>query len=177
MENALKSALCVLLLAVLAACGEENFPQDPTVYKISGIEAFPYYPAQGALRNEHSLFDPGLALWNVIIGHDDIQGDWLIPGETTVTFVSVEIAANDEPVWGTKPQMEFQAIALETNRELSFVKFSLGGVLTSGTRTWKIPFLVHGTGCEKLQVTATLLPRENYEGSSITRTIPFKCGE
>jgi hypothetical protein len=42
-----------------------------------------------------------------------------------------------------------------------------------------VPFLVRNTGCERLTLTATLrnIPKGQVGRHSLTKTVPFRCGE
>jgi hypothetical protein len=148
--------------------------------EVRSIRASPYYVASGELRSAANLFDPRVVLRNILIfppeGRDAAKResvpDWDVPIGTTVTFAQFEIvSASTEETPRVRLRAETAAGTL-VEKQLDLRKIS------GKSRTWIVPLLIYGTGCEPLRLSATV-----YIGSSerpehsLSRTIPFSCGE
>ena len=155
-------------------------------FRISAIRAMPYYPATGAIRETTDLFDPRLALRNIILtspdGSDPIHRsrieDWDIKFGTTVTYVSVELTLTNTLRSPNQPTtvLELIANAPETGRQMQMERVDLATLGSKHGSTLHVPFFVYGTGCERLAISVRLLELDKAYDSQ-TRMIPFSCGE
>jgi hypothetical protein len=163
-----------------------NAVQLSTPVHISAIRAMPYYPTTGKIRQTTDLFDPRLALRNVVIlppnGKDPIRRanveDWDIEFGTTVTYIRVELAASDrhQDAVDSALGVELQVRAVGSGRMVHRQRVRLATIGSLRESNLQVPFFIYGTGCEKLEIAVRLLKGEQvYESQK--RVIPFTCGE
>jgi hypothetical protein len=156
----------VLFLVGMALMSAAGAAAQQSAQKIAVVRAMPYYPATGEIARDKDLFDPKLALFNLVIEHRPPSG---IKGGTTATYVEIEVPFSLSAV-------ELEAMAVETGRILLKQSVNLAVLNTAQPGNLRVPFLVHGTGCEKLKLTARLL-----DGATLldeqSRTVPFVCRE
>lgn len=157
----------------------------PTV-TIRALRAMPYYPSTGEIRRTTDLFDPRLALRNIILGsptgedplHRSKIEDWDIKFGTTVTYVEIDVEADPGPLIrdGRMIIVELEARVPNTKRLVSQQRVRLNSLVTAEGKLWRVPFFVYGTGCEKLELNARVVSGTTVYAKE-TRTIPFTCGE
>jgi hypothetical protein len=171
--------------AVASSSGQQRAASASSGFAITAIRAMPYYPETGTIRRTTDLFDPRLALRNVPIGsasepdpiHRSTIEDWDIPFGTTATYVEIDVSWSGE---GDRllsaPALEFLAQAGRRGRVLERRRVELAPLLTGPGKIWHIPVLVYGTGCEPVNLRASLI-RGTTAFTSQSRTIPFACRE
>ena len=172
--------LCVLLAFVgaVAAANSQEPSADATV---ASIRAMPFYTQTGTIRRTTDLFDPRLALRNVIIGTPSDRDlgtpieEWDIQAGTTITYVEVAVSVTSTSPERTSAALEFVARAGTARREIARQRVALREV-SAGRGLRQVPFLVYGTGCETVELSAQILTRGG-RSSALRRTIPFTCGE
>jgi hypothetical protein len=150
-------------------------------FEIEAILAMPYYSTTGEIRNSTNLFDPRLALRNIIIvpsgGQDPMYRkeikDWDILFGTTVTYVNVKVVAMTRVK--RPPRIELLARNAVTGREIQRQQIDLSRI-SSASNVWYVPFFVYGTGCEELELDVRVFD-ETKSFASQSRTVPFTCGE
>ena len=107
-----------------------------------------------------------LALWNVVIGEGvGVDG----PSNNTLLLVTVT---------GT-PKGYFEKLRLHVlakTEKATLVEREDGVGIFNSAGNWYAPFLLYGTGCEPVTVTAQLVAGET-RSAPVTFTIPFECGE
>lgn len=154
--------------------------------RIVAVRAMPFYPATGEIRRSTNLFDPRLALRNIVVepsdGRDPLHRarieSWDIPFGTTATYVEVEVETAPTGVSGTRPSLavELRARAVGTGRQLQLERVSVASIAPSESSSWHVPYMVYGTGCEELEIRVRLMADDKEIGSEV-HTIPFSCGE
>ena len=182
LKRTLFLAASLAVAALAQAGGSADEATKPL--RIVAVRAMPYYPGTGSIRRSTDLFDPRLALRNVIIGGDAASDpfqrtkieDWDIESGTTVTYVDVEIESADFVKVPGSMRIELRGRAADTRREVKTESVLLSGLLGGEGRKLHVPFFVYGTGCEPLELNARLIDGSRVVGE-ITRTIPFACGE
>lgn len=134
-------------------------------YQIKSINAFLHYHRSGTFGKTDYIADPE-PLWNTIIGEGSAYG------ASSTTIVLVEVSGPGFSA-GIKGNVELRAntpkrTMLKQSIPLSTF-FSESGNIT-------VPFLVYGTGCEKLHLVATVMTDKNKKHSR-TADVDFRCGE
>ena len=110
------------------------------------------------------LLGKSVILWNAIIGEGDVKA----PTKATIVLVQVRATGS-----GEKDRV-LELVARANGKELIRQSVAVSTFIT-GKGEAMIPFLVYGTGCEPLELTATLAGAGKTD--SLTRTVPFRCGE
>jgi hypothetical protein len=157
-------AVLLLLCASQASAQEERRIEKP---EVRAIRAYFYYPTEGAFDlAENGLNDGTAALWNVVAGGGAARH------ATATTLVLVDLTSPGSP---DVRRGSVELVALDGDRELLRSKVPLASIPTGDDGRTTVPFLVHGTGCAKLKLFATL----EWEGNRTDRStaIPFRCGE
>lgn len=155
--------LAVVLLANSLASAEET--DRPERYGVVEIRAHAYYHARGEF-DERDLFDPTLVLGNMIIGESDAKD----PTSITLVLVTVEGPSFLSDRTGA---VELRARAEGASPKEQSMPFS--SLFAKGTRV-VVPFLIHDTGCAKLDLEARLTGVSG-DPPSKKATIPFFCGD
>ena len=138
-------ALCLALVSVSASA-------QPV--RIAGIRAALVSDYDGSLQT----ITPDLDLSNVIIGRP--------PSRATLVIVDL----TGEPGSYAGETVTLRVRSVETRRSVSRQTATIGSVSDSGRSA--VLFVLHGTGCDALRVTAAI-----GRGESAETTIPFHCGE
>jgi hypothetical protein len=133
--------------------------------RITALRAYLYYHVKGDF-SQQDLLSGHMALWNVIGG----AGDADAPSSAILALVTVQHSMRlDRNVPSVKLSVRY-GNRTTSNQTVSLAPFA------NVKGEMHIPFLIYNTGCERLQVTATLLiGSRNLH--SLTRTADFKCGE
>ena len=144
--------LFAAILALLALYPRPASAQRPTMFSISAVRAHLYRHETGQIDRVDITKDEA-ALWNTVV---EISG----PGFVTGTRGNVEVVVRA----GGKTLLK-QAVKLRD-------------YFSEGTKV-VVPFLVRGTGCERLDIAATLkeIPNTKLGVAHLEKTAPFKCSE
>ena len=158
----------LFFLTAWFALGDVALGEDGK-YAIARIEARLFSQGTGELANSDLLDGKDHALWNTIIGEGEATGK-----PSSVTWVLIELSGPSFA--GTPGRLIVSARANKTT--LLSQTLTLGTYFNEGNRLL-LPFLVYGTGCAPLEITASLagIPATKLRGASMTRRVPFKCGE
>jgi hypothetical protein len=176
----LQSGLLLALCAAIPVSG-----QVPPPVEIVGIRAMPYYASTGEIRRSTSLFDRRLVLRNVIIapadGRDPLNrptiAEWDIVFGTTATYVEFDLESRVRGAGvPSSLHVEMHAVAVDSRREVQVERVPIASVMPFGQIKWTLPFLVYGTGCERLEITLRVV-QDGDVLDELSRTIPFSCGE
>ena len=134
-------------------------------YQITAIKAMLFYDGKGTFSRD--LFsEPAFSLWNTIIGEGDAESP------SNSTLVVVEIIGNpsrDEAL--PSRQVEFTATS---GRKVLLKRASRIGLFSDDGK-YHAAFWLYDTGCGAVKISARILGQS--QASSMTRTIPFACGE
>lgn len=149
--------------------------------KIVTIKAMPYYPSTGVIRRSTNLFDPRLALRNVIISGGDPRAkieEWDIVYGTTATYIEtvIESASISPATIEPSLRIEMRVRSVDSDRLVKTESVKVISIMSTESRIWYIPFFIYGTGCEKLEITVHLVS-DKIIFDETSRTIPFSCGE
>jgi hypothetical protein len=162
---ALFSATLVASSHALAGDSPDGVPAPaPAVFAVTGLRAYLFYEPLGRMDERDLVVGP-FALWNAMIG----AGDATAPSNTTIVLVDVTGPAF---VTGTKGTLSFVATMGKQILRRETVK--LNEFFSEGTRL-SIPFVVVGTGCGTLKITATLIVPGRRD--RLLKTVEFGCGE
>ena len=104
--------------------------------------------------------------WNVVIG----EGAG-VDGPTDNTLLVVTVAG---PPRELASDLRLKVVA-KTERGTVLERTCDVGIF-NGNGNWYAPFLIYGTGCESVVVTAELTQGKET-GSPVVFTIPFACGD
>jgi hypothetical protein len=134
-------------------------------YSISAIKAHLYYHERGQFDDE-DLFVKEPILRNVIIGEGETEGP------SAAILVLVEVSG---PSFGYGLQGQLK-VRIETSLEVLFDgEAPLNSFFTIRGKVF-YPFLVYGTGCQEVTITANLSGGE-LDPAPMEKKIPFRCGE
>jgi len=139
--------------------------RDCSGLSIDSINAYFYYHATSTF-GEENLASGKLALRNSIIG----EGDAEHPSSTTLVMVSLDTCAS----WPSDAVLEFSA-AEAGGKTMTESTVPLSSYFSQGNRV-TIPFLLYGTGCESVELKATVVGPGDARRES-TAVLPFICGE
>lgn len=160
---ALSLITLLLLGANMAAAKARKIAVQPP-FKITAIKAMLFYEEKGTFSDD-LLTQPDLALWNTIIG----EGSAGSPSNSTLVMVEVTGKYNPDEA--------------APNRKVDFTATAGGKVLLRKLADIRIgkddkyyaAFWLYDTGCDKVKLSARLTGQT--QPSSMTKTIPFACGE
>jgi hypothetical protein len=128
------------------------------------MRAHLFYEPLGKMDDRDLISGP-FGLWNAMIGAGDAQA----PSATTIVVVDITGPAF---LTGTKGTLTLLATAGRQTLRRETVRLS--EFFSEGSRL-SIPFVVIGTGCGILELTATLTVPAHQE--RLKRTVEFGCGE
>jgi hypothetical protein len=134
-------------------------------YKITAIQAKLFYSNKGTF-SRNVLAKPDFAFWNTIIGEGDAEG----PSDSTLVIVEVSGKSSEGEMAATR-KIELTAVA--TGKVLLKRATEVG--IFSDDHRFYAAFWLYGTGCEPVKLTARIVGQS--QPSSMTKTIPFECGE
>lgn len=139
-------------------------PVPPPPYKITAIKAMLFYDGKGTFSRD-VLAKPDFTFWNTIIGEGDAEGP------SNSTLVLVEITGNPSPDEASPlRKVEFIATA---ERRVILKRTTDIGLFENGKHY--AAFWLYDTGCQPVKITARIIGQA--QPSSMSRTIPFACGE
>ena len=144
--------------------GIARAPATPP-YKITAIKAKLFYDGSATFSRD-VLAKPDFAFWNTIIGEGDAEG----PSNSTLVLVEVSgrPSLNEPP---PSRRVEFTAISsgkVLINRNTDIGLFGENGKFYAA-------FWLYETGCQPIKISARIVGQP--QPSSLTKTIPFACGE
>jgi hypothetical protein len=169
MRNRFQVAIALLISAVAPGSGV-HAPEAHTKqgiianhYVISEVQAKLYYSNRGTF-SQNILDNPNITLWNVIIGEGSAGG----ASENTL----VQVVVAGQPGSFAKG-LAVQLTAKTPTRTLLDRRSNVGVMNTNG---WHYAgFWLYETGCEPVELTVKLIGEGG--GQTVTKTIPFECGE
>ena len=112
------------------------------------------------------LAKPDFGFWNTIIGEGDAEG----PSEATLVLVEV-LGKSAESEAAPSRKVELTAVA----GGKVLVKRAIQVGLFSDDHKFYAAFWLYDTGCEPVKLTARIVGQS--QPSSMSKTIPFECGE
>ncbi len=152
----------LILAANLEVRAAPIFSTPP--YKINAIKAMLFYDGKGTF-SRNVLATPDFTFWNTIIGEGDAEGP------SNSTLVLVEITGNpspNEPLPSRK--IEFTAVA---SRKILLKRTT--DIFLGDSGKFYAAFWPYDTGCQPIKITARIIGQSLP--SSMSKTIPFACGE
>ena len=167
-RKTLPAKFLTLFLLVLALDTNANARKRITVtppYKVTAIQAKLFYHDKGTFSRD-VLVKPNFAFWNVIIGAGDAEG------YSDSTLVLVEVSGKSEED-AAPPVRKVELTAVAKGKVL--LKRALPVGLFSDDHKFYAAFWLYDTGCERVKLTARILGQS--QPSSLSKTIPFECGE
>ncbi|HYJ47446.1 MAG TPA: hypothetical protein VEV81_12610 [Pyrinomonadaceae bacterium] len=161
------AAVSLLALLAIATNIEAVTPRKAAAqppFKITAVKAMLFFDEKGTFSDD-LLTQPNLALWNTIIG----EGSAGSPSNSTLVLVEVSGKYNPDEA--------------APNRKVEFTATAAGKVLLRKSADIRIgekgkyyaAFWLYDTGCDKIKLSARLTGQT--QPSSMTKTIPFQCGE
>ena len=169
MENRFQVAIVLVIAAVAPGTGARA-PAAPAQqgimadrYVITKLQAKLYYSNRGTF-SQNILDNPNITLWNVIIGEGSVGG------ASENTLVQVVVAGQPESF---AKGLAVQLTAKTPTRTLLDRRSNVGVMNTNGR--YYAGFWLYGTGCEPVELTVKLVGEGG--GQTVTKTIPFECGE
>lgn len=134
-------------------------------YKITAIQAKLFYYDKGTF-SRNVLAKPDFGFWNTIIGEGDADG----PSDSTLVLVEVS-GKSSEGEMPPSRKVELTAVA----RGKVLLKRAIEVGLFSDDHKFYAAFWLYDTGCEPVKLTARIVGQS--QPSSMSKTIPFECGE
>jgi hypothetical protein len=154
--------LCAVSLALSIAGTADADAETP--YSIQSVRAHFYYQGSGTF-SDRDLFDPTLVLRNTIGGAGDAReasGAVLVLVKMTGSFLAEAKGTIELDASADGQKFPRQSIPLNT--------------LFSETGTATAPFLIYDSPCWPLTLEIRFVGVPG-KPASVTRTIPFQCGE
>lgn len=156
----------IALLAVapnLATATTRKAAAQPP-FKITAIKAMLFYEEKGTFSDD-LLTQPDVALWNTIIG----EGSAGSPSNSTLVMVEVSGKYNPDEAAPNR-KVEFTATAAKKIllKKLADIRIGRDG-------KYYAAFWLYDTGCDHIKLSARIVGQS--QPSSMTKTIPFECGE
>lgn len=136
----------------------------PPPYKITSIKAMLFYDGKGTF-SRNVLAKPDFSFWNAIIGGGDAEGS------SNSTLVLVEVSGNPSPNEAS-PSRKI-AFTASASGKIVLQRTSDIGLFTDGK--FYAGFWLYDTGCQPIKISARIIGQG--PPSSMSKTIPFKCGE
>ncbi len=159
--------LAMLIMFLSAVVMSDAWNQEDK-YSIAAIHVYLYYQSTGEIDTTDLLDGKRYNLWNTIIGAGVARKPscavWVLVDLSGPTFAKIG------------GELVVTATAGETT--LLEKTLLLGDWFNEGKRL-VLPFLIHGTGCEKLEISATLqgFPGAEVKVGTLKKSVPFGCGE
>ena len=154
-----------LVLTLDLSAGAKNPVSVTTPYKITAIQAKLFYSDKGTF-SRNVLAKPDFGFWNTIIGEGDAEG----PSDSTLVIVEVSGKTSEGDV---PPTRKIELTAMATGKVLLKRAIEVG--IFSHDHKFYAAFWLYGTGCEPVKLTARIVGQT--QPSSMSKTIPFACGE
>jgi len=163
--------LSLLLTQGLAA-------QDTTAYRVASLSAFLFKQTTGRIDTTDLLALHNREPFNTNIGAGLAGGS-----PSGATFVAVQLTGPyhlDETGHRSGPfagdtSHTLQLTAQIDGRTVLERAVRLRSLFSEERQVW-VPFVIYGTGCGVLKLTATLL-REGQPDATLERSVKFRCGE
>ena len=140
-------------------------PSATPPYKITAIQAKLFYFDKGTF-SRNVLAKPDFGFWNTVIGEGDAEG----PSDSTLVLVEVS-GKNSEAERPPSRKVELTAVA----RGKVLLKRAIEVGLFSDDHKFYAAFWLYDPGCEPVKLTARIVGQP--QPSSMSKTIPFECGE
>ena len=158
--------LGIMLLLGMIALSAPN--QEGGKYSVAAIHAHLYYHATGKTNPTDLLDGRSHALWNTIIGE----------GEAREPSAAIMVLVDLTGRWFAEREGRLRLTVTDRKKTLLDQTLELDLWFTERGKV-TLPFFVCGTGCEHIEITATLedLPASQVDTRTVTKTIPFECGE
>jgi hypothetical protein len=156
----------IMFLLGTIAPGDPN--QETGKYSLSAIHVHLYHHASGKINPTDLLDGRNHALWNTIIG----EGEGREPSAAIMVLVDIS-----GPGF-LQCEGKLRLTATDSDKTLLDQTLELGLWFTQRGKL-TLPFFVCGTGCKHVEITATLedMPATKVDTGTLTKTIPFECGE
>ncbi|HVP91099.1 MAG TPA: hypothetical protein VMS75_07785 [Terriglobales bacterium] len=156
------------LIILLCAFTTAGTAADTEKFAVAAIHAHLYHESTGEINSTDLLDGKDHALWNTIIG----EGEARKPSSTILVLVDLV---------GPSFLNAHGALLLKVSdgeKTLLEKTLSLCDWFNTGNKL-VLPFLVYGTGCKKLEITATLqgLPNAQVKTPTLKKLVLFECGE
>ena len=170
-----RKSFSLLLLVLLSLSG---FSQAKP-YKVKAIKAFLFYNGEnredasvrGSL-SENLIDNNDFALWNTIIGEGSAKA------ESNQTLVVVELTGNAKGLVSRKVVLTVTVNGKPIFRQAQ--NFEIYGQ----SKNYSAAFLLYNTGCDALKLKADVVSERQVNKktvstieSTLSKTIPFACGE
>ena len=140
-------------------------PAPPAPYKITAIKAMLFYDGKGTFSRD-VLTKPDFRFWNVIIGEGEAEG----PSNSTLVLIEVTgHPSRDE----ASPSRSIVFTATSGGKVLLRKVTRIG--LFSDEGKFYAGFWLYDTGCQPIKISARIVGQT--QPSSLSKTIPFACGE
>ena len=163
-----KTAMLTSLMVLLGTIVANDVQPGSGKYSVAAIHAHLYYQSTGEINSTDLLDGEVHALWNTIIG----EGEARKPSAAILVLVDLT-----GPTF-LKCDGRLRLTATDGEKTLLDQTLLLGIWFNTGGKV-VLPFLVCGTGCNELEITATLedLPATMVETPVLKKVVPFECGE
>jgi hypothetical protein len=166
MNATAKLAGLIVFLGAAVASGNNV---EEVKFSVAAIHAHLYHQSTGEINMTDLLDGKAHSLWNTIIG----EGEARKPSRAIWVLVDL-----------TGPTFAADCGGKLTMKVTEGVKTLLGQTLMlddwfNEGQELVLPFLVYGTGCGKLEITATLqgLPPSKVKIATLKKSVSFECGE
>lgn len=157
----MRSKLILLTVLFSSLAGINAFSQTTVAPKITAMRAKIFYDVTGTFSEDILVDNKDVVLWNTIGGETP----------STSTFVTVEISGKNLPAGITK----IEITATGDKRRLIQKKLMPIELYDQRT-TFFAPLWLYDTDCEPITISARLIGK-GASAASVTKKIPFRCGE
>lgn len=166
-ENRAPLIMAWLLIFMISVLVSDAWNQEDS-YSVAAIHVHLYYQSTGEIDSRDLLDGKLYNLWNIIAG----MGVARMPSCAVLAVVDLE-GPSFEKIDG-----ELTMKATVGDRTLLERTLQLRDWYSAGRRL-SLPFLIYGTGCEELEICATLqgLPSAMVKVGMLKRSVPFACGD
>lgn len=165
--KASRPSLCAFgqaLLFVASSLSRVQAQSTATTSRMEGVRAFLFYNDR-ATFSLNVIDNPNFVLRNVIIGEGAAEGP------SNATFVTV---TTQGPPGTSGHATGVQLIATVGSRQLLLRTIPIG--IFSSAGSYVAGFWLYGTGCEPVTLRVRII-RGSARSATMTKTIPFTCGE
>lgn len=134
-------------------------------YKITTVKAMLFYDKKGTFSRD-IFAKPDFVLFNTVAGEGDAES------ASTATLVLVEVTGRlpkEEKPPNRKVELTAKAAGKIILKRAIYI-----GLYEDDTKFYAA-FWLYDTGCERIELTARIIGQT--PASSVTKTIPFACGE
>lgn len=134
-------------------------------YKITMVKAMLFYDKKGTFSRD-IFVKPDFVLFNTVAGEGDAES------ASTATLVLVEVTGR-LPKEENPPNRKVELTATAAGKIILKRATYIG--LYEGDTKFFAAFWLYDTGCERIKLTARIIGQTQI--STVTKTIPFECGE